>query len=107
VVAAAIPAVFLVGMASILYSTATTAMVQIETTPDMRGRVLSLQTVLLMGTTPIGAPILGWLADATGGRTPIILGGIVCLIAATFGYYAARRYVPHTSWTDSDRRPLG
>jgi MFS family permease len=96
VVAAAIPAVFLVGMASILYSTATTAMVQIETTPDMRGRVLSLQTVLLMGTTPIGAPILGWLADATGGRTPIILGGIVCLIAATFGYYAARRYVPGT-----------
>ena len=93
----AIPAVFLVGVATILYSTATTTMVQIEARPDMRGRVLSLQTVLLIGTTPIGGPLLGWLADATGGRTPIILGGVVCLLAATFGYYAARRYVPSTS----------
>jgi MFS family permease len=90
----AVPAVFLVGMATILYSTATTAVVQIEAKPEMRGRVLSLQTVLLIGTTPIGGPILGWLADATGGRTPIILGGVVCLTAATFGYYSARRLVP-------------
>jgi hypothetical protein len=51
-VAAAIPAVFLVGMATILYSTATTTMVQIESKPEMRGRVLALQTVLLIGTTP-------------------------------------------------------
>ena len=93
----AIPAVFLVGVATILYSTATTTMVQIEARPDMRGRVLSLQTVLLIGTTPIGGPLLGWLADATGGRTPIILGGVVCLIAAIFGYYAARRYLPRSS----------
>ena len=77
----AIPAVFLVGMTSVVYMT-----------PEMRGRVLSLQTVLFMGTTPIGGPILGWLADATGGRTPLILGGVVALLAGGFGYYAARRY---------------
>ena len=35
---------------------------------------------------------MGWLADTAGGRAPIILGGIVCLIAATFGYYATRHY---------------
>ena len=93
----AVPAVFLVGVATILYSTATTTMVQIEARPEMRGRVLSLQTVLLIGTTPIGGPLLGWLADAAGGRTPIILGGVVCLIAAIFGYYAARRYLPRSS----------
>jgi len=93
----AVPAVFLVGVATILYSTATTTMVQIEARPEMRGRVLSLQTVLLIGTTPIGGPLLGWLADAAGGRTPIILGGIVCLIAAIFGYYAVRHYLPRTS----------
>ena len=93
----AVPAVFLVGVATILYSTATTTMVQIEARPEMRGRVLSLQTVLLIGTTPIGGPLLGWLADAAGGRTPIILGGIVCLIAAIFGYYAVRHYLPRIS----------
>ena len=87
------PAVFLVGMASILYLTATTAIVQVEAKPEMHGRVLSLQTVILGGTTLIGGPVLGWLADTVGGRAPIILGGIVCLIAATFGYFATRHYV--------------
>jgi len=89
----AVPAVFLVGMASVVYMTATTAMVQIEAKPEMRGRVLSLQTVLMMGTAPIGGPLMGWLADATGGRTPIVLGGAVCLVSGAFGYYAARRHI--------------
>jgi MFS family permease len=62
-------------------------MVQIESKPEMRGRVLALQTVLTIGTSAFGGPLLGWLADTMGGRAPIILGGIVCLIAATFGYY--------------------
>jgi MFS family permease len=92
-VAFAIPAVFLVGMASILYLTATTAIVQVEAKPEMHGRVLSLQTVIIGGTTVVGGPVLGWLADTMGGRAPIILGGIVCLIAATFGYYATRHDV--------------
>jgi MFS family permease len=103
----AVPAVFLVGVASVLYSTATTTMVQIETRADMRGRVLSLQTVLLMGTTPIGGPLLGWLADATGGRTPIILGGVVCLIAALFGNYAARHYLHRSTQASAGLKPLG
>jgi MFS family permease len=87
----AIPAVFLVGVASILYMTATTAIVQIETKPEMRGRVLALQTVFMAGTTPIGGPLLGWLADIIGARTPIIIGGVVSLLAAIFGYIAAHR----------------
>jgi MFS family permease len=92
-VGAAVPAVFLVGMASIVYLTATTAMVQVEARPEMHGRVLSLQTVLIGGTGFIGGPALGWLADTMGGRAPIILGGTVCLISAAFGYLATRHYV--------------
>ncbi len=91
-VGAAVPAVFLVGMSSIIYMTATTAIVQIESKPEMRGRVLALQTVLMVGTTPIGGPLVGWLADTTGGRLPIILGGIVCLMAAAFGYFISRHH---------------
>ena len=86
VVIAAVPAVFLVGMASILYMTATTAIVQVEAKPEMHGRVLALQTVMIGGTALIGGPLSGWLADTLGGRAPIILGGIVCLLAAAFGY---------------------
>jgi predicted MFS family arabinose efflux permease len=92
-VGAAVPAVFLVGMASILYLTATTAILQVEAKPEMHGRVLSLQTVVLGGSALVGGPVLGWIADTMGGRAPIILGAIVCLIAATFGYYATRHYV--------------
>jgi predicted MFS family arabinose efflux permease len=86
--AAAAPAVFLVGMASILYLTATTAIVQIEARPEMHGRVLSLQSVVLIGTVPVGGPFLGWLADAVGGRAPLVVGGIVSLLAAAFGWWA-------------------
>jgi MFS family permease len=93
-VGAAVPVVFLVGMASILYLTSTTAIVQVEGKAEMHGRVLALQTVLVAGTTPIGGPLLGWLADTLGGRAPLVLGGIVSLIAAAFGFVANRRYIP-------------
>ena len=85
-------AVFLVGMASILYLTATTALVQVESERAMRGRVLSFQAVLMGGTRLLGAPILGWLADKSGGRVPIIVGALACLAAAALGNLAARRY---------------
>lgn len=83
---------FFVGGASILYTTATTALVQIEARPDMRGRVLALQTVLLIGTTPLGGPLLGWLADSHGGRAPFVLGGLASLVAAGLGYSASQLY---------------
>ena len=91
-VAFAVPAVFLVGMAAILYLTATTAMVQVESRADMHGRVLSLQTVIFGGGTVIGGPILGLVADTVGGRAPIVLGGVACLLAAAFGLWAVRRF---------------
>lgn len=89
----AVPVIFLVGVSSILYTTSTTTLVQVEARREMHGRVLALQSVLQMGTAPIGGPLSGWLADELGARTPIVLGGIVCLAAAVFGYYANRRYL--------------
>jgi MFS family permease len=96
-VALAVPIIFFVGMASILYMTATTAIAQVEAKREMHGRVLALQTVLLGGSLAVGGPILGWLADAFGGRAPILLGGVVALVAAVVGSWANRRYVVSTS----------
>jgi MFS family permease len=90
-VAVAAPVVFLVGMASILYLTATTAIVQVEARPEMHGRVLSLQSVVLIGTVPVGGPFLGWLADTVGGRAPLVVGGVVSLLTAGFGWWAGGR----------------
>lgn len=84
-VASAFPIMFLLGGASILYMTSTTANVQVVARPEMHGRVLALQSTLMIGGTLIGAPILGALAELAGTRAPILLGGLVCLSAAAFG----------------------
>jgi MFS family permease len=90
-VVAVFPIVFLVGITSISYMTATTAIVQVRSDPQMQGRVIALQTVLLVGTTPIGGPLLGALADAYGARVPVIVGGVAALGASAWGAMAGRR----------------
>jgi MFS family permease len=93
-VAATFPIVVLVGFSSIVFMTATTAIVQLRADPRMHGRVLALQTVLLIGTTPIGGPIMGAIADATNARVPLIIGGVAALGAALFGLLVGRRVLP-------------
>ncbi|MEA2591157.1 MAG: hypothetical protein QOD62_988 [Actinomycetota bacterium] len=92
-VGVAIPAAFLVGLTSILYMTSTTAIIQVEADPALHGRILALQTFVLGGTLVLGGPILGWLADTMGARAPIVLGGIVCLVAAVWGLATNRRVI--------------
>ena len=90
-VAAAAVVALAMGVASVAYLTATTALAQLVTEPQMVGRVLALQTVLLVGTTPIGGPLLGSMADAFGSRSVVVLGGIAALVAAGVGLLAVRR----------------
>lgn len=87
----AIPVLLVLGVTSILYFTATTAIVQVDADPALHGRILALQTVLLVGTAPIGGPIDGAIADALGARAPLLIGGIAALLAALWGLLAARR----------------
>ena len=87
----ALAAAFLVGLTSILYMTATTAIVQVEADPGMHGRILALQTVLMIGTAPIGGPILGWMSDAFGPRSTVVLGGVASIVAGGYGMVAVRR----------------
>jgi MFS family permease len=90
----AFPIMLLLGGASILYMTSTTANVQVTARPDMHGRILAIQSSLMIGGTLIGAPVLGLLADVAGTRTPILLGGVVCLCSALFGAIALRSRAP-------------
>ena len=81
----AFPAGFLVGLGSIAFMTTATAMMQLQAEPQFRGRVLSLQAMVFLGTTPIGSPIVGWIADNYGPRLAMLLGAIACLAAAAYG----------------------
>ena len=87
----AYPAAAVVGGASVAYMTATTALAQLRADRQMVGRVLALQTVLLVGTTPIGGPLLGLLADAEGGRAPVFAGAAAALLSAAIGLVLGRR----------------
>jgi MFS family permease len=89
-VAAAFPVAALVGAASVSYMTATTALAQLRADEHMVGRVLALQTVLLVGTTPVGGPLLGLLADGAGARSAVLAGGIGALVAAGIGLVLGR-----------------
>ena len=86
----AVVGVFFVGMAGILYMTPSTAIIQIEAKREMHGRLLALQMVVIGGAALLGGPVLGWIADALGARAPMMLGGVVCLLAAFAGHFATR-----------------
>ncbi|MCU1353374.1 MAG: arabinose efflux permease family protein [Acidimicrobiales bacterium] len=83
--AVAFPVGVLLGVASIAFMTSSTAIVQVLAGPEYRGRVLAIQSMVFLGSTPIGGPLVGWISDAAGPRAGIALGGIGCLVAAAYG----------------------
>jgi predicted MFS family arabinose efflux permease len=54
------------GAASLTFTNATTSLMQLSTTPAMRGRVMALRPGIALEGTPVGAPIVGWVADLPG-----------------------------------------
>jgi MFS family permease len=86
----AFPMAFLVGVCSILYTTANTTNFQMEAVHEMHGRVLSLQSAVMIGSSAIGGPFLGSTMDWLGPRPMIIFGGLICLAAAAFGRSKSR-----------------
>jgi MFS family permease len=65
------------GLATLLTLTAANASIQLGVEPRLRGRVMALYLMLLMGGTPVGAPILGWVGQAFGPRWTLIGGGVL------------------------------
>jgi MFS family permease len=71
--------------------TATTALVQMRADPVMRGRVLALQTMVFLGSTPIGGPVVGFIAEQFGARWSVAVGAVACLVAGTYGWVRTTR----------------
>ncbi|WP_374703928.1 MFS transporter [Saccharopolyspora kobensis] len=74
-----------VGIAVMTFTTTANATVQLGVDPTMRGRVMGLYMLLFMGGKPLGGLASGWLAELLGPRWPILLGGLVSLVAALVG----------------------
>ena len=73
------------GFAVVTTLTTANGYVQTTTDPALRGRVLALYMAILMGGTPIGAPIVGWVAAEFGPRTAILLGAVAAVAAFAIG----------------------
>ena len=85
------PLGLLVGGTSVAFLTSSTSIVQVRAAPTMRGRVLALQAIVFLGSTPIGGPILGVVCDAFGARAGVLLGGVAAVLAALWGRAAFAR----------------
>ena len=64
---------------------------QQESPPDMRGRLLALGAVAFLGTTPIGAPITGWIADHISAEWSLAYGSVIALVCVAVGVEIRRR----------------
>jgi MFS family permease len=73
------------GFAVVTMLTTANGYVQTTTDPALRGRVLALYMAILMGGTPIGAPIVGWVAAEFGPRVAILVGAVAALVAFGIG----------------------
>jgi hypothetical protein len=64
---------------------------QLTSDPRFRGRVMALWTVAFLGSTPLGAPIIGWVSEQVSPRGGLVVGGLACLVAAAVGAIALAR----------------
>jgi predicted MFS family arabinose efflux permease len=70
------------GAVSVTFAAGVNSSMQLASAPSMRGRVMSLYSVVFLGSTPIGAPLVGWLAEIASPRAGLALGGAAALVAA-------------------------
>jgi MFS family permease len=75
-------ALVVIGVAALTFTNGTNSLMQLSTEPAMRGRVMAIRVGIVLGCTPIGAPIVGWVADTFGPRWALGVG-------AASGYAAA------------------
>lgn len=74
------------GAAQLMLTTSANAMLMIHTTPSMRGRMNGWWVVIFMGSTPIGGPIAGWVAQHYSPAAALAVGGAATAIAAAWAY---------------------
>lgn len=87
----AIAAMVLVGASSINFNSIGNVTLQMESLPQMRGRVMSLWTVAFLGSTPIGGPIIGWIGQHVGPRFGLGVGALAAFAAAGIGLFTLKQ----------------
>jgi MFS family permease len=82
----------LIGASALTFANSTNSLMQLTTDPVMRGRVIALRLTVALGGTPIGAPIVGWVADTFGPRWALGIGSASGIAAAFVAIYYLAKY---------------
>ncbi|TIC88480.1 MFS transporter [Nocardioides sp. GY 10113] len=90
----------LIGLSTITLLNSANATLQVEADPALRGRVMALYMTIVMGGTPLGSPVVGWIGETYGARWTLVLGGT--LVIAGVGLALLVRSV-----TERSGRPEG
>jgi MFS family permease len=81
-----------IGVCTQTFTTSTNSLVQLSTEPAMRGRVIAILLAIALGGTPLGAPIVGWVADHFGPRWALGVGAASGFAAALVGLHYLKKY---------------
>ena len=79
------------GAASVTFAAGVNSSLQLAAAPALRGRVMALYSIVFLGSTPIGAPLVGWLAEVAGPRSGLYAGAAAALAAGAYARYAFAR----------------
>jgi MFS family permease len=74
------------GAASLNFLVLMNSTLQLSSSSEMRGRVMALYTMALLGTTPVGALLVGWIGEEVGARAAIAVGGVAAILAAQWAH---------------------
>jgi MFS family permease len=83
---AAVVMLFVMGFCGILFMAGSNSTLQLTVPDELRGRVMSLNTMVFAGVTPFGSLLVGWAAEAFGIRTSMLIAsacGVVGVLALT------------------------
>lgn len=81
----------LLGLSLQLFTTSTASYMQVATEKPYRGRVMAVVLATALGSTALGAPLVGWVADTFGARWSIGMGSVSGMLAASLGFWFLRK----------------
>jgi MFS family permease len=79
------------GAVAVTLAASVNSALQLASEPNMRGRVMALYSIVFLGSTPIGGPLAGWLAEAIDPRAALVMAGLGALIAGLLARIAFER----------------
>jgi MFS family permease len=81
-----------IGVSALTFTNSSNSLMQLATEPSMRGRVMAIRFAIALGCTPIGAPIVGWVADRFGPRWAMGVGAASGFAAAIVAVHYLMKY---------------